>query len=218
MPKRRVAVDERDAARRLGAQEEAPGHDGVAADVVEAAAADVGLVADVGGIEIVVAEEHLHRAQRADAALPHQLAGAQPLRMEAHHERFGDQHLARRRAQLRRLLRRQRDRLFAQHVLARGRGLQRERHVQVIGQRIVDRLDLGIGEQRFVRAVGLGNAERVGGVRGAGLVARGDRPDLEQAALQHAGQHALPPDLRGAQHAPDHFLHACLSCRPPARP
>ncbi len=66
---RRVAVDERDAARRLGLEEEAPGDDGVAADVVEAAAADVGLVADVGRVDVDVAEEHLHGAQRADAPL-----------------------------------------------------------------------------------------------------------------------------------------------------
>ena len=82
------------------------------------------------------------------------LAGTQPLRMKADHEGFGDEHLSRRRAQLHRFLGRQRDRLFAKHVLAGRRGLQRQRHVQVIGQRIVDRLDLGIGEQRLVAAVG----------------------------------------------------------------
>ncbi len=169
VPKRRIAIDERDAARGLGLEEEAAGDDRVAADVVEAAAADVRLVADVGGIEVVVAEEHLHRAQRADAALAHELAGAQPLRMEAHHERLGDQRLADRRAKRRRLVGGQRDRLFAQHVLARGGGRERERHVQVIGQRVVDRLDLRIGEQRLVRAVGLGNAERIGGGFAPGL-------------------------------------------------
>ena len=93
-----VAIDERQAAGGLGIEEKAPGDDRVATDVVKAAAAGVRLVADVGGIDVVVAEEHLHRAQRADASLAQELAGTQPLRMEAHHERFGDEHLAGRRA------------------------------------------------------------------------------------------------------------------------
>ena len=53
----------------------------------------------------------------------------------------------------------QADRLFAQHVLARLQGLDRPGHVQVVGQRIVDRLDLGIGQQLLVGAIGLGNAQ-----------------------------------------------------------
>ena len=35
--------------------------------------------------------------------------------------------------------------------------------MQMVRQRVVDRLDLRVGEQRLVRAVGLGNAERIGG-------------------------------------------------------
>ena len=70
-----IAVDQRDRARRLGVQEKAAGDDRVAADVVESAAADVGHVAHVGRIDVVVAEEHLHRAQRADASGLHESRG-----------------------------------------------------------------------------------------------------------------------------------------------
>ena len=203
----RVAVDVRDGAHGLGAEEPAARDDRVAADVVEPAAADVGAVADVGRIEVVVAEEHLHGAQLADAALAHHLAGADPLRVEAHHECFPDQHLLRGVAQRRRLVGSERDRLLAQHVLP-GRGrLQRQRHVQVVGQRVVDRLDLGIGEQRLVRAVGAWNAECRGGGARTRLVPRRDRADLDERTLPHAGQDALAADLRRGEHAPDDRLH-----------
>jgi hypothetical protein len=89
-----VAIDERDAALGLRLEEKTSRDDRIAADVVETAAADVRLVADVGGVEVVVAEEHLDRAQRADPPVADERAGAQPLRMEAHHERLGDQCLA----------------------------------------------------------------------------------------------------------------------------
>jgi hypothetical protein len=76
----------------------------------------------------------------------------------AHHEGLGDQ-LARavaRRYQLLGLLGVERDRLLAQHMLAGLGRLDRPRHVQVVGQRVVDRLDLAVGQQLFIRAVGLG--------------------------------------------------------------
>jgi hypothetical protein len=74
----------------------------------------------------------------------------------------------------------QRERLFAQHVLAGLRGGERERHVQVIGQRVVDGLDRRVGEQRLVRSVGPSDAVR--GRRGVGrcLAARGDRRELDR--------------------------------------
>src|SRR5436190_1515541 len=64
-----------------------------------------------------------------------------------------------------------------------------------------------IGQQRFVRAVSLGNAERVGRGARPRFVARRDRPQLEQLAFLHAWQDARPADVRGADDSPDHFLH-----------
>jgi hypothetical protein len=44
----------------------------------------------------------------------------------------------------------QRQRLFAQHMLARGKGLQRPIDMEVIGQRDIDRVDGGVGEQALI--------------------------------------------------------------------
>ena len=46
-----------------------------------------------------------------------------------------------------------RERLFAQHVLAGLGGSDRPLRVQAIRQRVVDRVDVRIGQQRLVRAV-----------------------------------------------------------------
>ncbi len=47
--------------------------------------------------------------------------------------------------------------------------------MQVVGQRIIDRLDRRIGEQFFVGAVGSGDVQRRRGAPGLFDVARGDR-------------------------------------------
>ena len=52
-----------------------------------------------------------------------------------------------------RFLRIARERLLAQHVLAGLGRADRPRHVQVVRQRIVDRLDFRIGQQRLDREV-----------------------------------------------------------------
>ncbi len=51
----------------------------------------------------------------------------------------------------------QRQGLFAEHVLARFGGPDRPFGVEVVGQRVVDDVDAGIGQQFFIAAVGLGN-------------------------------------------------------------
>ena len=76
----------------------------------------------------------------------------------------------------------ERDRLLAQHVLAGRRRLDRDRHVQMVGQRIVDRLDLGVLEQLRVRAVGAWDAQRLGGRPGA-LRSRDAIASTRQCAL-----------------------------------
>ena len=85
--------------------------------------------------------------------------------MKAHHEGFGDE-LAGAFARLDqrvRLRRVERDRLFAQHVLARFERADGPGNVQLVGQGIVDRLDRWIGEQLLIGAVGLGDAQSGGG-------------------------------------------------------
>ena len=97
------------------------------------------------------------------------------------------------------------DRLLAQHVLA---GLQRADgpgDVQLVGQRIVDRLDRRIGEQLLIGAVGAGDAERGRRRLRLGEIARGDRVDARDLAALHGGKDLLEADLGGAEHAPRNF-------------
>ena len=71
-------------------------------------------------------------------------------------------HIARHFAQLFCLCGIHRKRFFAQHMFASACRRQRGRHMLVVGQRVVDGLDFGVGKQFFIRAVGFGNAQGVG--------------------------------------------------------
>ena len=84
-----------------------------------------------------------------------------PLRVVADHEGFADElaGLALHRDQRLGLAGVQRDRLLAQHVLAGARGARGPLDVHVVGQRVVDDVDLGIGQQLLVAAIGLRDPE-----------------------------------------------------------
>ena len=86
----RVALDEPRTRRGL-AEHHACGGDEVTADVHQAAAAELGDVADVGRVGVEVAETPIDAADIADAAVGRS-PRAQPLRMRAHHERLLDLH------------------------------------------------------------------------------------------------------------------------------
>ena len=96
-----------------------------------------------------------------------------------------------------------RDRLLAQHVLAGLGRLQGQRHVQMVGQRIVDRIDA-----RGRRAAPH-RSRRPWGCRAAGRgrlralqVARGDGDDLGMGRALDAGDHLLHADIGGRDDAP----------------
>ena len=75
-------------------------------------------------------------------------------------------------------------RLLAQDVLAGLGGRDRPLRVEVVGQRDVDRVDLGIGEQRLVGGVGARDAQLGCATLRAGPgVARGDGHDLAAPRL-----------------------------------
>jgi hypothetical protein len=74
----------------LFAEEESRGVDGVAPYVHQPPSAAFRNVADVLGIGVEVAEEALDRTQGTNPAGCNQFAGAQPLRMGAHHEGFAN--------------------------------------------------------------------------------------------------------------------------------
>ena len=137
---------------RFGAEDESRGVDEIAADVEERAAADLRLVADVVGIAIGVAEGAEHRSNFADSSLSDQILDLQPLRVRADHEGFLDAHAGAiaHRQEVARLGSRQPDGLLAEDVLAVFGRLDRPGDVEVIGQRIVNRVDLRVGEEFLV--------------------------------------------------------------------
>ncbi len=194
--------------RRLGGEHVACGRHRVAADVVEPAAARRA-VPHVVGVEQAVGEERLDRADGADRARLHEILRASPLRVMAHHESLGDEPsgLVARGDQHPRLFRVERDRLLAEHVLARLQRLDRPGHVQLVRQRIVDRLDLGVREQRLVGAVGAGDPEASGRLPRPRLVAGGDRRDVAALRALHRRNDLLRRDPGDAEHAPFDLAH-----------
>ena len=204
-----VALDGAGHPQRLTAEDESRGVDQVAADVHERAAAELRPVANVRRVAIGVAERPEDRSHLADAAARHQVLDRQPLRVGADHERFldlGSRAIADR-EELARLIRRERDGLLAEHVLAALGRLDRPRHVQVIRQRIVDGVDAVVGEQLLVRPVGFRDAQFRR--RRARLleIPRGDRGDLRPLATLHGRDDLLDRDLGGAEHAPPNLAH-----------
>ena len=88
-----------------------------------------------------------------------QIAHRKPLSGMAHHEGLGDDDTLWRLAQLLRVPGRQCNGLLAQNMFASPSGLQGERHMEVIGKRIVDSLDLRIRQHLLIGAIGLRDAE-----------------------------------------------------------
>ena len=98
-------------------------------------------------------------------------------------------------AELGRFLGRDGDGLFAEHMLAGPGGRQGQRHMQMVGQRVVDRLDFRVFQHGLIGAVGLGDAE----LRGCGLggfeLARGDGDDLDSRLFSMPGMTFSMPIL-----------------------
>ncbi len=121
---------------RLSVENEAGGENRIAADVEDAAAAHVGLVADVAGVDVVEAELTVDRAHLADGAALHQLFGLYPLRVEADHEGLGQDQVGAQIHQRFEFCGAEGDGFFAQHVLAGFQRLARPFDMQVVGQGI----------------------------------------------------------------------------------
>ena len=217
MPSGGVALDDRRHPLRLQPGDEARGGDRVAADVEQPAAAPLGDVAHVGGVGQVVAEMALDRLQLADPAAPDQLARPQPLRVGADHERFLDSHAGAvaHRDQLRALGGVEPDRLLAQHVLAGLGGLDRPGHVQVVGQRIVDRVDLGVGQELLVAAVAARRCRAWPRPRAARAGSREASATTSQRSARISGGITFSRAILAAPRTPN---RACASPDPSARP
>jgi len=126
--------------------------DQITADVEQGSAAGVDLVADIRWVNIEVAEVAHDRAQRADASFIEKFANPQPLWVAADHESLADFDAGSctEREQRFRLGDSQAKRLLAEHVFPGFCGFDRPRYVELVGKRIVDRVDLGIVEKLLV--------------------------------------------------------------------
>ena len=213
----RVAVDQRDDALRLGLEQVAAGDHAVAADVVDAAAADVGHVAHVLRVVVVVEERAAHQVDAAQFARAHDLAGAVPLRVVAHHEGFGDQRCPwAPRAALRLPSAVMRDGLFAQHVLAGARRAPASsaragdwaadcRSRRYRGRRTAPHSCRRRGRWRCP-----GQQRRLR----AAEVARSDGDDFGMLRLHDGRVDLRHADIGGRNDPPANFARACHDCSP----
>jgi hypothetical protein len=179
--------------------------DGIAADIVERAAAELGLELDrrrIGEQKAKTRLDEFDFAERPAAHHVEHLAGAVGVAVhERLHERdavrgAGGHHLA----ALRGI---ERDGLLAQDVFAEFGGADRPLAVERIGQRDVNGIDRGIVQQFLVIGI---DAVATGETRAAlgqlGLVVRGERIELRVAGAEDGGDDAFAGDAGVPEHAP----------------
>ena len=100
------------------------------------------------------------------------------------------------------------ERFFAEDVLAGFGGADGPGDVELVGKRIVDGVDAGVGEEFFVGAVGGGDVELGGDGAGFGQVAGGDGGDCGKLAALHGGDDFSDADAGSGENAPaDFFVH-----------
>jgi len=77
--------------------------------------------------------------------------------------------------------------------------------VELVGERIVDGVDVGVGEEFLIATVGLRNIEGSGGGAGGVEAARGDGVYRRELAELHGGEDFFYADVCGAEYAPADF-------------
>ena len=154
-------------------------------------------------------------AQRANRAGAHQLLRAQPLRVMAVHEGLHQLQLRVAAPGVHQQLAlggRQPNRLFAQHMLARLERLDGPRHMQMIGQRVVNGLHLRVSEQCLVAAIAARNPKRGGCLFGGSCRARANRHHCAVPAKLHRRNNFQRANFCRAQNSPANFLHCAAPC------
>ena len=74
--------------------------------------------------------------------------------------------------------------------------------MQVVRQRIINRIDIRIGQQLFVRTVSARNRKFARGRFRLGAIARSDGGDFSELALLHGRNYFDGGDARHAEHSP----------------
>ena len=163
-------------------------------------------------VNVEVRKKRLHRPQLANRAALNQFLRLLPLRMVPKHEGFHQ-------LQFRMPTSRfhqfdafgcgQADRFFAQHMLARFQRANRPRHMQMIRQRIVNRINVGIGQQLLIRAIRLGDSQFASHRSGSVAVARAYGGHVTMFPPLHGGNHFLGTNIGSAENTPTDFCHGC---------
>ncbi len=189
---------------------------GVAADVHGRTAAQVVLVADVGELRQREAERRFDVLEGAQLAVlderPHALRERVVAVVERlHHHEAGAVGGG---GDLLGLHRVAGEGLLAEHVLARFECGDRPLGVQPVRQRVVDGVDLGVGEEVGVRVEDARDAVLGGERIGARAIARGDRHHLGFRRGAGGLDHGRRRDARRAEDTDADGAHA-RHCRPP---
>ncbi len=164
-----VHVGGRENVIRLFAREHAREVDAVAADVHQSAAAERAIEADVAvDAAGFVTKARADEPQLADLAGPDGIDHRVRQRMRPIHKRLDENELGLLRGieHLGRLRARQRERLFAKHMLAGAEGFDRPFMMERIREGEVNRLNVGVGEELVVAVVGRGDVARLGKLTG----------------------------------------------------
>ena len=130
--------------------------------------------------------------------------------MKAVHEGFHHFELAMSRGHAGQLLGlgdRERNRLLAKHVLPGLERTDRPLHVEMVRQRIVDRVDVRVGEQILIRAVGLLDAQFCGDRLRPRHVARSNGRDGAKLALLSGRNDVYAADFGRTQNSPANLGH-----------
>ncbi len=213
-PKIRVSLERAGHPQRLLLKNKSRHRDRVAPNIEQPAAPPFRLMSHILGIAIEIAEDARRRPQFPDPSAANDLPRAQPLRVRFYHERFAYLHTRAiaRRQQCLRLRHVQAEWLLAQHMLPRLRCFDGPRHVQMIRQRVVNRLNLAVLKQLLVRSVGLRNSQLPRRFFRLLLVARSNRGNFAARALLHPWNHFAHGNRRRSQDSPLHLLHSLLRC------
>ena len=156
----------------------------------------------------------VHEMHRTDLAGRNHLARLLDQRIAAiiERDRMDDAGPGRRVEQAAGFSRRHRQRLVRDHVLAMGERRHDDRHVQIIRRGVVNDMDVGIGDERFVAAVGFRDAKRVGLAPRGRVGAGRDGNDVDEAETAH-GVDVMGADEPGADKVHSDAGHRILDRR-----
>mmetsp|Transcript_29647 Transcript_29647/g.58673 ORF Transcript_29647/g.58673 Transcript_29647/m.58673 type:complete len:247 (+) Transcript_29647:1372-2112(+) len=183
-------------------------------DIAQAATAAGRLIADVAHVAIVERKRARDMTQCADGTALDHVTHTGPLRVMHDHIGFRRQLAGRiaRSNQIVKFTRLQGNRFFTKHMLARRQRLDCPCHMQVIGQRNIDRVNIRICQQRVIAVMDPQPWAKIGERCGLGRIRRRQRHQLRPLCGMDRPPHELTRKFCGPQNAPSYrFCHPHIS-------